>query len=89
MSKEAKGVSMLSGSVAAAVEQMSNNLNSVAAAIEEASTNISMVATSSEEMMKTISKFNTASRFWHYFVNCSPSHLSIQLLIGGPVTKPQ
>lgn len=54
MSKEAKGVSMLSGSVAAAAEEMSSNMNSVAAAIEEASTNISMVATSSEGMMKTI-----------------------------------
>ncbi len=54
MSKEAKGVSMLSGSVAAAAEEMSANMNSVAAATEQASTNIDRVALSSEGMMRTL-----------------------------------
>ena len=54
LSSAALGTAHKSGTVAAAAEQMSTNIQSVSAAMEESSNNARMVATATEEMTATV-----------------------------------
>jgi len=56
MSVEAVGMCARSGSVAAATEEMSVNIQSVSAAMEQSTSNVNMVASSTEEMTATVNE---------------------------------
>ena len=56
MTTSAKETADRSGSVAAATEEMSTNIQSVSAAMEQSTSNVNMVASSTEEMTATVNE---------------------------------